>query len=192
MGNHLVLDFNNVTAVDLNNFEALDKLLRGVLAYTHVSILQEAHKQFEPQGVTILYLLAESHLSIHTWPEHKCCAIDFFHCGNKSQTNLKIAEEKLCDFLGWENCTSTLLLKRGQVSSYLTNDFLDKTEILRNVKFLHREKSIFQELRVYDSIAMGRILVLDGAVQISTLSLGENDHYTIDMSRLVLSKDKNL
>jgi len=37
---------------------------------------------------------------------------------------------------------------------------------------------------------MGRILVLDGAVQISTLSLGENDHYTIDMSRLVLSKDK--
>lgn len=104
--------------------------------------------------------------------------------------NLQIAEEKICDLFGWENCTSTLLLKRGSVASYLTNDFLDKTEILRNVKFLHREKSQFQELRVYDSLAMGRILVLDGAVQISTDSLGENDHYTIDLTRLVLDKEK--
>jgi len=134
--------------------------------------------------------LSESHFSIHTWPEHKCCAIDFYHCGDRSARNLKIAEEKLCDFFGWENCTSTLLLKRGSVSSYLTNDFLDKTDILRNVKFLHREQSTFQEIRVYDSLAMGRILVLDGAVQISTFSLGENDHYTIDMSRLVLDKEK--
>jgi len=39
-------------------------------------------------------------------------------------------------------------------------------------------------------LAMGRILVLDGAVQISSTSLGENDYYTIDMSRLVLDKEK--
>jgi spermidine synthase len=83
-----------------------------------------------------------------------------------------------------------MMLKRGSVSSYLTNDFLDKTEILRNVKLLHRERSKFQELRVYDSLAMGRILVLDGAVQISTDSLGDNDHYTIDLTRLVVDKEK--
>lgn len=190
MGNHLVCDFNNITAIDLNNYEVLDQTLREILSHTQVSIESHTFKKFEPQGVTILYLLAESHFSIHTWPELKCCAIDFYHCGDRSLKNLKIAEEKLCEVFGWENCTSTLLLKRGSVSSYLTNDFLDKTEILRNVKFLHRERSQFQELRVYDSLAMGRILVLDGAVQISSLSLGENDHYTIDMSRLVLDKEK--
>ena len=38
---------------------------------------------------------------------------------------------------------------------------------------------------------MGRILVFDGAVQISTLSLGENDHYTIDMTRLVIDANKD-
>jgi len=190
MGNHLILDFNNVTNVDLNNYEELDSKIREILSYTHVSIEAQTHKKFEPQGVTILYLLSESHFSIHTWPELKCCAIDFYHCGEKSLKNLKIAEEKICDLFGWFNCTSAMLMKRGSVSSYLTNDFLDKTEILRNVKLLHREQSTFQEIRVYDTLAMGRILVLDGAVQISTTSMGENDHYTIDMSRLVLEQDK--
>jgi len=190
MGNHLILDFNNVTAVDLNNYEELDKKLREVLSHTHVTIEGHTYKKFEPQGVTILYLLSESHFSIHTWPELQCCAIDFYHCGDRSLKNLKIAEEKLCDLFGWFNCTSMMMHKRGSVSSYLTNDFLDKTEVLRNVKLLHREQSTFQEIRVYDTLAMGRILVLDGAVQISTGSLGENDHYTIDMSRLVLEKEK--
>jgi len=190
MGNHLILDFNNVTSVDLDNYESLNKLLREVLSYTQVRIESDCYKKFEPQGVTILYLLSESHFSIHTWPEMRCCAIDFYHCGDRSLKNLKIAEEKLCDLFGWENCTSACLFKRGSVSSYLTNDFLDKVEILRNVRFLHRENSPFQEIRVYDTLAMGRILVLDGAVQICTNSLGENDNYTIDMSRLVLEKDK--
>jgi spermidine synthase len=190
MGNHLVMDFNNVTSVDLNDYELLNHNLREVLAKTQVKIENHCYKKFEPQGVTILYLLSESHFSIHTWPELRCCAIDFYHCGDRSLRNLKIAEEALCDLLGWENCTSACLFKRGSVSSYLTNDFLDKTEILRNVKFLHREKSEFQEIRVYDTLAMGRILVLDGAVQIASNSLGESDNYTIDMSRLVLEKDK--
>lgn len=190
MGNHLILDFNNVTSVDLNDYEELDRKLREVLSHTHVCIEASTHKKFVPQGVTILYLLSESHFSIHTWPELKCCAIDFYHCGDRSLTNLRIAEEKLCDLLGWFNCTSTALVKRGCFTSYLTNDFLDKTEILRNVKLLHRERSKFQEIRVYDTLAIGRILVLDGAVQISSDCIGENDHYTIDMSRFVLEKDK--
>jgi len=190
MGNHLILDFNNVTSVDLNDYEELDRKLREVLSHTHVCIEASTHKKFVPQGVTILYLLSESHFSIHPWPELKCCAIDFYHCGDRSLTNLRIAEEKLCDLLGWFNCTSTALVKRGCFTSYLTNDFLDKTEILRNVKLLHRERSKFQEIRVYDTLAIGRILVLDGAVQISSDCIGENDHYTIDMSRLVLEKDK--
>jgi len=190
MGNHLVLDFYNVTAIDLNSYDEIDKTIREILSHTHVSILSNTFKKFDPQGVTVLYLLAESHFSIHTWPEHKCCAIDFYHCGDRSKRNLQIAEEKLCDLLGWENAKSALLLKRGQVSSYLTNDFLDRTDILRNVTFLHREKTPFQELRVYDSISMGRILVIDGLVQISSLSLGENDQYTINMAGLVINKTK--
>jgi spermidine synthase len=189
MGNHLILDFANVS-VDLNNFELLDEKLRKVLSKTSVVIEGAVHKVFEPQGVTILYLLSESHFSIHTWPESGSCAIDFYHCGERSTINLKIAEVELCNLFGWENCSSFLLVKRGNVSSYLTNDFIDKTEILKNVKYLHREMTPFQEIRVYDTLAMGRILVLDGAVQIASNSL-KDDNYTKDITRFNITKDKS-
>ena len=186
MGTHLILDFNNVESVDLNDYEKLDTLLREVLSHTHVAIVGSCHKKFDPQGVTILYLLAESHFSIHTWPELKCCAIDFYHCGPLSQRNLRVAEEKLCDLFGWKNASANLFLKRGNVSSFLCNDFYDRTDILKNVKLLHREVTPFQELRVYDTIGLGRILVLDGAVQFSTDSVS---NYTIDMTRAVVKPD---
>lgn len=188
MGNHLVLDFVN-TKTDLNNFEFLDGKLREILSKTSVTIEGAVHKIFQPQGLTILYLLSESHFSIHTWPEAGSCAIDFYHCGERSTTNLKIAEIELCNLFGWENCSSFMLIKRGGTSCYLTNDFIDKTEILKNVKFLHREMTPFQEIRVYDTLAMGRILVLDGAVQISSKSLAD-DNYTKDITRLNLEKEK--
>lgn len=188
MGNHLILDFCNTT-VDLNNFEFLDSKIREILGKTSVTIEDAVHKKFQPQGLTILYLLSESHFSIHTWPEAGSCAIDFYHCGDRSIKNLKIAEVELCNLFGWENCTSFLMIKRGGVSCYLTNDFIDKTEILKNVTFLHREMTPFQEIRVYDTLAMGRILVLDGAIQIATQSL-KDDNYTKDMTRFNLKKDK--
>ena len=188
MGNHLILDFNNVS-FDLNDFELLDRKLREILGKTTVTIEAACHKIFQPQGITILYLLSESHFSIHTWPESGACAIDFYHCGDRSAVNLKIAEVELCNLLGWENCSSFLLVKRGDVSSYLTNSFVDKTDILKNVKFLHREMTPFQELRVYDTLAMGRILVLDGAVQIATNSM-KNDNYTKDITRFNINKNQ--
>jgi spermidine synthase len=82
-----------------------------------------------------------------------------------------------------------MILKRGQYSSYLTNDFVDKAEILRNVTLLHREKSEFQEIRVYDTLKMGRILVLDNAIQFATSNFAI-DNYTWDMTQGVISQDK--
>lgn len=190
MGNHLILDFHGIKeTVDLDNYESLDASLREVMGYTHVAIEGSCYKKFEPQGLSIVYLLSESHFSIHTWPESRACAVDFYHCGDKSVKNLKIAEEKLCELFGWNSCTSTMIMKRGQVSSYLTNDFFDKTEVLRNVTLVHREKSRFQDIRVYDTLALGRILTLDGAFQFSSTSVG-NNIYSMDMAKYALNKDK--
>lgn len=40
----------------------------------------------------------------------------------------------------------------------------DKNEIMHNVEFVHREKTKFQDLRIYDTPDMGRVLILDGMV----------------------------
>ena len=41
--------------------------------------------EFEPQGLTALYLLTESHFSIHTWPEKSQLRIDLFSCSDPSK-----------------------------------------------------------------------------------------------------------
>jgi S-adenosylmethionine decarboxylase len=55
------------------------------------TILRIIGEKFEPQGVTLLALLAESHASIHTWPCEKYCAIDLYTCGSITNTH-KAAE----------------------------------------------------------------------------------------------------
>ena len=48
------------------------------------TLLDLSSHQFEPQGVTAVALLAESHISIHTWPELGYAAVDAFTCGEHS------------------------------------------------------------------------------------------------------------
>lgn len=46
------------------------------------SVVRTIYKKFVPQGVTVLSLLEESHISIHTWPEKGEAAVDIFTCGD--------------------------------------------------------------------------------------------------------------
>jgi len=55
-------------------------MIAGVEA-SRGTLLGECGHDFEPQGVTVVGLLAESHISIHTWPEHGYAAADVFTCG---------------------------------------------------------------------------------------------------------------
>ena len=51
------------------------------------NILRIIGEKFKPQGVTLLALLAESHASVHTWPEIGYAAIDLYTCGDTTQTH---------------------------------------------------------------------------------------------------------
>ena len=109
MGNHLILDFVGV-AFDLNNYELLDGKLREVLSCTSVHIEGSLHKKFEPQGVTILYLLSESHFSIHTWPELGLAAVDAFMCG---EARAELAVAWLQAALGAAACAPHVIQRGG-------------------------------------------------------------------------------
>jgi len=101
---------------------------------------------------------------VHTWPESNACALDFYYKGTNTLQTLRTVEEKLCESLGWQSCASTLAFPRGTLSRLYANENEAKCEIINHVQLLHREKTKFQELRVYDTKYMGRILVLDGQV----------------------------
>ena len=86
-GRHLILDLYDCDPEILNDYEELQRLLEASLVMAKANVLRIFGEKFEPQGVTLLALLAESHVSIHTWPEIGYCAIDLYTCGDTTQTH---------------------------------------------------------------------------------------------------------
>ena len=90
-GRHLILDLYGCDPDILDDYGELQRLLEASLVMAKANILRIIGEKFEPQGVTLLVLLAESHASIHTWPEIGYAAIDLYTCGDTTQTH-KAAE----------------------------------------------------------------------------------------------------
>nr|WP_090189277.1 MULTISPECIES: adenosylmethionine decarboxylase [unclassified Duganella] len=90
-GTHVLADLNGIAAEKLSNCAALETLLRGAAEAAGARVLfSHFHAFGEGQGVTGVVLLAESHITIHTWPECGFAAADIFMCG-KSQPELALA-----------------------------------------------------------------------------------------------------
>lgn len=80
-GRHVAVDAWGVDFDFLNNAAWLKSQLVEAAEACGATVLSVQSKQFEPQGATVLVLLAESHLSIHTYPEKGFAAIDCYTCG---------------------------------------------------------------------------------------------------------------
>lgn len=85
-GMHLLIDFYD--AENLQDSTAIEQALREAAAACGATVLQVMLHHFgEGAGVTGVALLAESHISIHTWPETGFAAIDIFLCGKGDPNN---------------------------------------------------------------------------------------------------------
>ena len=107
-GRHLILDFWGCDAAALNDAPALEAALVRAAEAADGHILRRVVHAFAPQGVTGLLLLAESHLSIHTWPERGYAAIDFYTCGTADPSR---AEAPLAEALRPAHIARQLLVR---------------------------------------------------------------------------------
>lgn len=80
-GRHVAVDTWGVDFNVLNNAELLQHYMVEAAEACGATVLSVQSKQFEPQGATVLVLLSESHLSIHTYPERGFAALDCYTCG---------------------------------------------------------------------------------------------------------------
>jgi len=90
-GRHLILDLYECDQELLDDYDELERLLQVALNMAGANILRVFGEKIQPQGVTLLALLAESHASIHSWPELGYAAIDLYTCGDTTNTH-KAAE----------------------------------------------------------------------------------------------------
>lgn len=82
MGKHFILNLYECDPDLLDNIEYIKLTLEEAARRTGAKILQTIAHKFEPQGVTALVMLSESHISIHTWPELGKAACDIYTCGD--------------------------------------------------------------------------------------------------------------
>lgn len=89
-GRHVAVDTWGVDFDLLNNAEWLQAQMVEAAEVCGATVLSVQSKQFEPQGATVLVLLSESHLSIHTYPEKGFAALDCYTCGETVDPQLAI------------------------------------------------------------------------------------------------------
>jgi spermidine synthase len=186
VGEHITLDIIGTTKeYDSSVFE---KVIYDIAKAAKVTILNISKYKFEPQGFTILALLAESHISFHTFPEKGIISFDFFTCGkiNPSVAVEIIKKEfKHTRIVKKEFNRDTKSLYHdiysspGLQKSYVVNDVLEdfKSKVGQHIEILELEQ-------------FGKSLFIDNELQVAA-----NDEYlyssTFVNSSLKLSKHKD-
>ena len=99
VGKHCILELYDCDSSRLDDEAFLRDTITTAAKRAGATLLNLITHRFEPQGVTGLALLAESHISIHTWPESGYAAVDVFTCGDHTMP------EKACQIL-WEELGS--------------------------------------------------------------------------------------
>ena len=105
VGKHCILELYDCDVNKLNDEAFLRTSINTAAKLAGATLINLITYRFEPQGVTGLALLAESHISIHTWPEKAYAAVDVFTCGDHTMP------EKACEILRQELNASKFLLR---------------------------------------------------------------------------------
>ncbi len=188
-GRHLLASYTNCSPESLADPKKIDTAMREAITASGATVLDVSEHVFEGGGMTALYLLSESHASIHTYPEHKSVFVDIFTCGYVCEP--KEFDRVLRNYFKPEQ-NSTRYLDRGVsnreletsdeslqvISNNVAHWQKDNTErkvffqpgemegfVIDNVVLETETK--FQKVMIADTKKFGRILVLDGDIQSS-------------------------
>lgn len=123
IGYHTIWDVYGCDPEKVSWVEPVRTLLHGIVDKVQLGCVTESYKQFEPVGVTGFILLEESHISIHTWPEHNYAAIDIFSCKNFDVTAI---DTFIKEYLETE-LLSTRMIARGESYKTIESISLNRT-----------------------------------------------------------------
>lgn len=82
LGKHLVVELYDCDTKIINSLSLVKKHLLEAVRISEATIVNPIFHKFSPHGVSGVVVIAESHFSIHTWPEYGYCALDIFTCGD--------------------------------------------------------------------------------------------------------------
>ena len=110
LGRHLLLELKDCNLEVLNDLDYIRECLHDTAETIGATVVNEAFYRFSPHGVSGVVIISESHLCIHTWPEHGYAAVDVFTCGDS--VDPERAVKPLAEKLGSKD-PSFVEVKRG-------------------------------------------------------------------------------
>ncbi len=114
LGKHILVEYYGCDVNLLNKASALKEILEDAARAARATIVESFVHQFSPFGVSGVVVIAESHLTIHTWPEYGYAAVDLFTCGEEIDPwkCYYYIEEKLKS-----KHSTTIEMKRGTINT---------------------------------------------------------------------------
>jgi len=163
VGEHITLDLIGTEKEYEPKF--FEKLVYKIAKKAKVTVLEISKYKFEPQGFTLVALLAESHISFHTFPEKGIISFDFFTCG-------KVNPNVALDILKKDIKHSRIIKKefnRDTVDYYddiYSSPGLKKFYIVKNVLEDFTSK-VGQHIQILDLEQFGKSLFIDNELQVA-------------------------
>lgn len=96
-GKHSLASYRECDVETLDDHEALREIFLTAVELAGAHVISYTDHAFEGGGYTLVVLLAESHATLHTYPEHKSCFVDLFICGD--QCDAKTFHQELSRYL---------------------------------------------------------------------------------------------
>ncbi|MCG8326225.1 MAG: adenosylmethionine decarboxylase [Chitinophagales bacterium] len=109
LGRHVLLELQRCPPSILNDIQYLEQQLCQAVTEMGATLVNSNFHHFSPYGISGVVIIKESHLTIHTWPEHQYAAIDIFTCGD---INLDAGVKHLANALKAEQ-SEYQLIRRG-------------------------------------------------------------------------------
>jgi S-adenosylmethionine decarboxylase len=94
---HTLIDFHDCDLDRLNDADGLRERVLAAIADAGGTYVTDVFHRFSPHGLSGVVVIAESHVALHTWPEHRFAAVDIFSCTRALDQSLIIA--RLGDWL---------------------------------------------------------------------------------------------
>ena len=110
LGTHFMVELYGCDTKTIGDVDAIEEIMVAAATMAKAKIIDKKFHTFSPHGVSGVVIIAESHLVIHTWPEHGYCAVDIFTCGDRidNAAALNVFEKRLNS-----KHSSAMEIKRG-------------------------------------------------------------------------------
>ncbi len=110
LGRQILVEFYDCKESTINDVEYIESSLIKATKASNATIISHNFHKFSPYGVSGVVVIAESHVTIHTWPEYNYAAVDIFTCGDTIDP--WVIQEQLKEYFESKN-VSSMEMKRG-------------------------------------------------------------------------------